>query len=49
MVSPQLLLGLAVGALLLLIGGYALWMARRLDKLEEASKPSPETFEREEP
>lgn len=49
MVSPQVLLGLAVGALAVLIGGYTLWMDRRLDQLEEASKPSPETFEREEP
>lgn len=49
MVSPQVLLGLAVGLLLLLVGGYTLWLAHRLDRLEEGFKPSPERFEREEP
>lgn len=49
MVSAPLLLGLAIGALILLLGGYVLWLDHRLDRIETASKPSPESFEREEP
>ncbi len=49
MVSAPVLLGLAIGALILLIGGYTLWLDHRLRQLEEASRASPETFEREAP
>lgn len=33
MVAPQVLLGVAIGAMLVAIGGYTWYLARRLDRL----------------
>lgn len=47
MSEPQVLLGVAVGAFLVGLGLYALWLDRRLRTLE-ASRSPPESLERDE-
>lgn len=40
MVTPQTLLGAGVGLALAGLGGYVLWLWRRLDRLEERADES---------
>lgn len=42
MVSPQILLGIAVGVVLLLLGAYLLWLAARIEQLEREAPDPPD-------
>lgn len=49
MVSPQTLLALGIGLPLLMIAAYALWLGRRLARLEEQAPAPGEGEEAAEP